>query len=117
MTANASSLYTQLNTSAPVIYDQDSFRATLEYHLTLFRQSNSTYATTIDPRLATVYNGDFYGLLYYLQIAPELHWLYLRVNYMTHPNQFSADRASIIVPSQTLLNRIIALATTVTRPL
>ncbi len=75
------------------IYYEESFRNVLETHLTLLKRSNSK-AELIPNDLVYQFEGNFLGLLRNRGIQQHLHWLYMRVNGFTNPNEFGAELRS-----------------------
>ena len=52
------------------------------------------------------YEGDFFGLLTYHGISPELHWFILRLNGLNTPLDYIAEHRLIVIPNYDYLNRI-----------
>lgn len=77
-----------LNPDSKNIFYQPKFRAILEDHLDILRQSGVTI-NDIPLDLYWQYEGNFYGYLVHLNIPIEWHWLMLRVNGMHNPNEFA----------------------------
>lgn len=69
------------------LYYNMAFRNLVETHLNILKFEAVAF-TNIAPDKIYQYEGDFYGLLSELGIEPQYHWIYMRVNNMTNPNQF-----------------------------
>lgn len=94
------------------IYYNPKFRTMIETHLNILKTSGITLQQ-VSGDLVYQYEGDFYGYLMYLGIPLHLHWIYLRVNGMEHPNQFGKEvrdkyqraySVSVIMPSQNIID-------------
>jgi hypothetical protein len=72
------------------LYYEPGFRLIVETCLNQLKQLAVTI-TDIPVDMLYQYEGNFYGYLVDKGIRPELHWIYLRVNNMEHPNQFGAE--------------------------
>jgi hypothetical protein len=69
------------------LYYEMRFRNIVETHLNILKREAVAF-TDVAPDKIYQYEGDFYGLLSEMGIEPQYHWIYLRVNDMTNPNQF-----------------------------
>jgi hypothetical protein len=72
-----------------IYYDPD-FRLVLETHLNLLI-GNAAARDDIPLDLFYQYEGDFYGFLTEKNVPPEYHFIHLRMNGMTNPNQFAKE--------------------------
>lgn len=72
------------------MYYEPGFRLLVETYLNILKNFNATIVA-IPPDKYYQYEGNFYGYLVELQIAPCLHWIYMRVNGMENPDQFAAE--------------------------
>lgn len=88
------------------IYYNIELRNILEDHLTYFRNSNDITILNIEPAMAYKYEGDFFGLLSYYNVPFEYHWLVLRINKMTNPNQNKSTLLSVNVPNRLSVERL-----------
>lgn len=93
-------------TGDSLFYDA-SMRRTFEIYLGWLKTHPETTAHAVDPHTVYKYEGDFYGLLNMLDIAPELHWLVLRINDLTNPMDFPQDIGEILVPDYRVISRIL----------
>ncbi len=60
--------------------------------------------TLIDVSIANRYDGDFYGLLQYLEIPDEYHYPYLLINNLKSPDKYTGDVRINIVPNDIIRN-------------
>jgi hypothetical protein len=97
-------------------YDSD-FRLVLETHLNLLI-NRAAAVEDIPLDLFYQYEGDFYGYLVEKGIPPEYHFIHLRINGMTNPNQFAKEmrdpsnplvRPVLIRPNQNQIDNIVRL--------
>lgn len=78
----------KLSKSTTDLYFDPKFRNIVEDHLSILKTSGITI-TPIEMQLFWKYEGNFYGFLTEYGIKKNLHWIYLRVNDMHHPNEFA----------------------------
>lgn len=80
----------QMLKPGPTMFYDKTFMHILEMHLPQLR---TLYAIPKDISSDEYYQfeGDFYGFLYSKGYRAEQWWFMLRVNGMTHPNQFGAS--------------------------
>lgn len=88
------------------VYYSDEFRTHLEDHITYLKNSNEISILNIEPAMAYKYEGDLFGLLYHYNIVFEYHWIVMRVNNFTNPNQNKATLTSLYVPNRSIIERI-----------
>lgn len=91
------------------IYYDPTFRTILEDHLTFIRNSNEITTINIEPAMAYKYEGDLFGLLFNYGITFEQHWIIMRLNGFTNPNQNKSTLLSLITPSRAIVERIRAV--------
>lgn len=72
------------------LYYEPAFRLIVETHLNILKRVR-VIKEDIPLDLFHQYEGDFYGYLVERSIPPYLHWIYLRVNGMTNPNEFAKE--------------------------
>ena len=82
------------------------FRVCIEDHLNYLRQDVNVETRTFDNGIAYKYENDFNGLLNYLGVAKELHWLVLRVNGFTSPMEYTGDVNFIYIPKLSVINTL-----------
>ena len=95
----------QVNVGDPIYYT-DAFRAMIEQHLTFLRQPDVSIAEKVDPSLIRQFDGDFYGLLQFLDIQTQYHWIVLRVNKFDNPLQFGRIVRDVYAPTHEFTLRI-----------
>jgi hypothetical protein len=86
------------DTGSSDYYDQ-SFRNTLEAHLTLLRASAKTTTITVPEHTAGVYNQDLFGFLQEAKVPVWLHWLTMRLNNFFSPMDFGPACTSLLIPN------------------
>ena len=86
-------------------YDQ-TFRITLEDHLTWLKNNSGTLQITIAANDAYKYEGDFFGLLNKYNAPPYLHWIIMRMNGLTSPSDSDASINTLLVPNLNVLDNI-----------
>jgi hypothetical protein len=79
-------------------YYDPSFRNTLEAHLAFLRTSAQTYTIPVPAFSTVVYNQDLIGFLLESKIAPQLHWLVMRMNGFYSPYDFDARCTVLLIP-------------------
>jgi hypothetical protein len=91
----------------PSDYYTDAFRQVLEdlmYYMRNTQGLTSTYSVT--PQNAWANDQDLYG---YLQnvvgLAPQYHWVTMRLNNLTDPTQFGSHIKKLLVPNLTWLEQ------------
>jgi|ERR1035437_1514963 hypothetical protein len=88
------------------IYYETSFRIVLEDHLTYFRNDPKTRQLTIASKDAYKYVGDLFGLLQKNNIAPEYHWLIMRLNNFTAPTDNDDTLQFLYIPDFSYVERL-----------
>lgn len=88
-----------------IYYDQN-FRNILEDHMTFLRTSNELNVLNVEPSMAYKYEGDLFGLLFHYNIIFEQHWIIMRLNNMTNPNQTKSTLSLLLIPTRAMLERI-----------
>lgn len=88
------------------IYYNTEFRRFLETYMHYIRDHKQTKVEDIDPHDAYKYEGDFYGLLQKIGVQPNIHWLVMRVNDLTNPNEAGEKTTRILLPDEALLSRL-----------
>ncbi len=79
-------------------YYDPSFRAVLEAHLPLLRQSARSYRVTVGPNKTIVYNRDLFGFLNEINVDANLHWLVMRMNNFFSSYDFTSPCDSLLMP-------------------
>lgn len=99
-------IYETLISGGPDIYYNPGFRSMIEDHLTIIRNQPDTQVVDIEPLVAYKYAGDFFGLMMSQNIAPQYHWIIMRVNDLISPQDYKDDQLTFIKPSYTFINRL-----------
>lgn len=88
-------------------YSKD-FRVVIENHLNVLFTSNKTKLLEVTDQASLKYLGDFYGLLYFLGVEQDLHWIVLRVNKLHNTLNYDGNLKSIRIPSRQEINILLA---------
>jgi hypothetical protein len=86
------------------IYYDPLFRVVLESHMGYFREKARTI--DVDPQSAVVYDSDLFGYLNAQNILPQNHWLTMRVNGFSSPNEFTSQTTSLKLPAYSEVEQI-----------
>lgn len=86
----AFTIVAQMEKPGPSMFYDPSFRHMLEMHM---NQLRTIYAIQkeLKPEHVYQYEGDFSGFLLEEGYGLEMHWLMMRINGMTNPNQFGKE--------------------------
>jgi hypothetical protein len=96
-----------LNKPSSSVYYEQGFRILLEDHLTYLKGLQTTRKIDIDIQNAYKYEGDLDGLLTQLNIRPELHFIIMRLNNFTSPQEYSPDKTmTLLIPEDKEIDRI-----------
>lgn len=95
-----------MTASGPSIYYSDAFRHVLEDHMDLLRRLSSTKTLNVDPSAAYKYEHDLFGFLQMAGISTHLHWVVMRLNKMTSPDEFTIDIGTLMVPDPGVIEKI-----------
>jgi hypothetical protein len=90
----------------PNVYYDQAFRNVLEDHLTYLKTHPTTRTIEIRLNLVFKYIGDFNGLLTELKIPAEMHFICMRMNGMTSPNEYETTMTTLLMPSKEELSRL-----------
>lgn len=113
----AFTIFKNMAKSGDALYYDPDFRLVVETHLNILI-SQAAAREDIPLDLFYQYEGDFYGYLVSLSIPPEYHFILLRMNGMTNPNQFAKEmrnpnnpllRPVLIRPNQNQIDGIVRL--------
>lgn len=96
-----------LNNDGPEVYYRKDFRDVIEDHLLLLTKAPQTQPLSLEPFLAELNKGNFYGLLIQLKIPKQLHWITLRVNGLTTPSGYTGD-TYVLVPDNDYVERLVS---------
>jgi hypothetical protein len=84
-------------------YYSGVFRNIIEDHLKMLINTANRATVRIPPINTVKYRGDFYGLLQYMEIPEEHHWITMRLNGLHCPTDYAGDFDSILVPDRNQL--------------
>lgn len=99
-------LRSTMSHDGPSIYYTPAFRVMLEAHIPYFKQGRRSSYVSIDPSVAYKYEYDFYALLTSLKIPKYHQWFVMRLNGMTSPEQFRAEKLGLYIPDFEILDRL-----------
>lgn len=86
-----------LEISTDKLYDTDEYMKFIEDNLMYFVNKEDTDLVEFEPAIGYKYEGDFYGLLQYLNIPQPNHYLIMRLNSYEAAYEFNADRLSVLI--------------------
>jgi hypothetical protein len=90
----------------PTIYYSTELRLIFEDHMSYLRDSTEMSILSVEPTMAYKYEGDLFGLLFHYNVPFEYHWIVMRVNKMTNPNQSKSTLISLFVPNRSVIERL-----------
>lgn len=91
-----------------IFYTED-FRRMIEQHRIYLQTADGYDHRLIPEGEAWRWRYDFYGLLGHLNIPEYLRWIYLRVNDMINPADYSGLNTTILIPSITAIQNLTAI--------
>lgn len=106
-------LWKKLTDDTPTIYYTEAIMNMLEQHIPYLLQGNRTTTIQVEVQRAHQYEYDFYGLLLTFNIPRWMHWITMRLNGMTSPDEYRATMTSILIPDSTVLERLKSVESTV----
>lgn len=104
--ANNVPLYQSIPSAGPSVFYEESFRNMIETHLEWLISNPATDALTVTNSDAYRYQGDFDGLLKFLNVPKQYHWIALRMNGLTSSLDYDHSMVEIIVPSIEVISRL-----------
>lgn len=87
-------------TDGPALMYSEGFQRLIEDHLEFLRNGDNLQVIDIDPQSAYKGSGDLISVLQDYQIAPQIHWIIMRVNGYTSPMEYQSTHLTLLVPSQ-----------------
>lgn len=87
-------------------YYVESFRSTLEAHMSYLKTASSTIVQTVDIQMTIVYKNDLYGYLNEINIKPCMRWVVMRLNDLLSATDFNSSVVTVLIPSEQELERI-----------
>lgn len=91
----------------PAILLSEDYNTLIESHLAYFKADPQARITTVEPNQAHVYEGDFYGLLYFLAVPSKYHYAIMRVNNMWSSADYDGELQAIFIPSIERMDRAV----------
>lgn len=88
------------------IYYDPVFRGVLEDHLSYLRALTSTTRLAVPPGEAYRFEFDLYGFLAKYGVPVQLHWVTMRMNNYTSPEEFTGEVSELLIPDHTVVDRI-----------
>jgi hypothetical protein len=101
-----SAVDTMLTAQGAAVYYTDAFRNVLEDHMTYLRKATSTTVMNVDPIKAYRFELDLDGLLLDMGIPLYLHWVVMRMNNLSSPQQVPADLTTLLICAPSELEMI-----------
>lgn len=95
-----------LQRSGSNLYYEQQFRILLEDHMTYLKNLSTTRKLEIDIQNAYKYQGDLSGLLSVYLIRPEFHYIVMRMNDFTSPQEYTPDVRILLIPDEQEISRI-----------
>lgn len=94
------------------IYDEEGMRQLIEDHVEKLRTSSNTEALVLEEYQRHRFEGDFLNLMQELRVPVHMHYAVMRVNGLTHPQEFSVDHEVLLMPQEAEVSTIQRLYTT-----
>lgn len=100
------------NDSGPLFYYTEAWRQTVEDHVDLIRNATNNTIQEIAKNDAYRYRGDLFGLLTYLGIPIQYHYVVARINGMREGSELNEFTTELIIPNIEAIDKIRYLAQT-----
>lgn len=91
----------------PAQYYTAEFRTVLEDHLTHLRAAQTTQHLNVAPGDAYRFEYDLYGFLTKFAVPAQLHWVTMRLNKFTSPEEFGPACDILLVPDANAVSQIL----------
>lgn len=88
------------------IYYDDDFHVVLENHLSYLRNHPSTQEIAIDEIQSHRFEFDFYGLCAHYNVRATMRWIVMRINGFTAPTQADRKIRALLIPDESVVDRI-----------
>lgn len=98
--------YLQTSSGPDVFYTPEAI-IVIEDHLTYLRTHSETTRITLEPHTCYKYHGDLSGLLSFAKIQPYLHYVVMRMNFMSSPTDYDSTTNELLTPADNVVNKII----------
>lgn len=99
-------LHETLRNDGPVVFYTADFRRLIEDHLDYLKQNNRSTPISIAEKDLHKYEYDLFGLLVEYELPRHLHWIVMRLNGMTSPDQFTELNTSLLIPDPSEIDRL-----------
>lgn len=100
------SVNAKMASEGDAVYYSAGWKLTVETHLNYIKEVSANNVVGIIPADAYKYEADLFGLLQKLRVETRYHWVVMRLNDMTSPNQFRVDRTFLLLPDYQVLERL-----------
>jgi hypothetical protein len=91
----------------PAEYYDDGFRQVLEDHMAWLRTHQSTQVISVSAQDVWENEKDLFGYFQQINMAPQFHWVNMRLNNLTGPEQFvPPGPGALLVASITILEQL-----------
>lgn len=102
----ASPLHQTLRNDGPPVYYTVGFRQLIEDHLEYLKQNNRSTLISINQKDLHKYEFDLIGLLKEYRLPRHMHWIVMRLNGFTSPDQFNESITSLWIPDPSEIERL-----------
>lgn len=103
-----STLAERITETDDLLLDRDFYNV-LESHITFLKENAGTTELTIPGLTASIYAGDFYGLLNHLNIDKKFHYIVLRCNGLYASGDYDGICDTVVLPPIGTMNSIFIL--------
>jgi hypothetical protein len=91
----------------PAVYYTDGFRRVLEDHMGFLRTHPATQLVAVTAQDSDwAYENDLFGFLQNLGIAPQFHWVAMRMNNYTDSTEFGTRTSLLLLPPQNVIEQL-----------
>lgn len=109
----APALYQSMRNDGPVVFYTPDFRQLIEDHLEYLKTNNRSTRIQINDKDLHKYEYDLIGLLLEYKLPRHLHWIVMRLNGFTSPDQFTELTTSLLIPEPSEIDRLKNIQSTV----
>lgn len=103
----AMSINSKMIRDGAAVYYSPGWMRMIESHMAYLRQQSAGNVVSITPHQAYKYEADLFGLLHVLRVQSEYHWIVMRLNDMTSPNQLTSQHTSLILPDFAQIEKLL----------
>jgi hypothetical protein len=105
LTSSSPGINSLMFNPGPSVYYTSGFRQVLEDHMTYLRQ-HQAQLVQVTPQAAWENDQDLFGFLQVINLPPQYHWVTMRMNNFTSPNEFGQETSLLLVPSANVLEQL-----------